>query len=149
MKMQWKSMPSPGKGKAKKNPARARRVARKKKSHSGKGYGETTTEHSRFEGECRNCGEYGHKAADRWYKQPPKPQNESKGSGKSKSKVAEISESDSSKQVDETWTPNTSAPQPNLSQVNTIGCPYGGLWIFSLKDSKKRRYTVNWEDQSE
>ena len=22
------------------------------------------------------------------------------------------------------------------------------LWIFSLEDSKKRRYTVNWEDQS-
>ena len=21
------------------------------------------------------------------------------------------------------------------------------LWIFSLEDSKKRRYTVNWEDQ--
>ena len=31
MKIQWKSMPSPGKGKAKNNPARARRVARKEK----------------------------------------------------------------------------------------------------------------------
>ena len=31
MKIQWKSMPSPGKGKAKENPARARRVARKEK----------------------------------------------------------------------------------------------------------------------
>ena len=31
MKIQWKLMPSPGKGKAKKNPARARRVARKEK----------------------------------------------------------------------------------------------------------------------
>ena len=31
MKIQWKSMQSPGKGKAKKNPARARRVARKEK----------------------------------------------------------------------------------------------------------------------
>ena len=34
MRIQWKSMPSmpsPGKGKAKKNPARARRVARKEK----------------------------------------------------------------------------------------------------------------------
>ena len=38
--------------------------------------------------------------------------------------------------------------QPNLSQVNTIGCADEGLWIFSLEDSKKRRYTVNWEDQS-
>ena len=36
----------------------------------------------------------------------------------------------------------------NLSQVNTIGCADEGLWIFSLEDSKKRRYTVNWEDQS-
>ena len=53
-------MPSPGKGKAKKNPARARRVARKEQkgteSHSDKSHGETPTEHSRFEGECRNCG---------------------------------------------------------------------------------------------
>ena len=56
-------------------------------SHSGKGYGESTKDHSRFEGECRNCGKYGHKAADCWYKQPPKPQGEGKGSGKSKSKV--------------------------------------------------------------
>ena len=40
--------------------------------------------------------------------------------GKSKSKVTEISESDSSEQVEETWTPNTSAPQSSLSQVNTI-----------------------------
>ena len=41
-----------------------------------------------------------------------------------------------------------SAQQPNLSQVNTIGCADEGLWICSLEDSKKRRYTVNWEDQS-
>ena len=63
--------------------------------------------------------------------------------------MTEISESDNSKQVDD-WNPssNTSAQQPNLSQVNTIGCADEGLWIFSLEDSKKRRYTVNWEDQS-
>ena len=63
--------------------------------------------------------------------------------------MTEISESDSSTQVDETWTPNTSAQQPNLSQVNTIGRADEGLWIFSLEDSKKRRYTVNLEDQSD
>ena len=40
-----------------------------KESHSSKGYGETKTEHSRFDGECRNCGKYGHKASDCWYKQ--------------------------------------------------------------------------------
>ena len=66
----------------------------------------------------------------------------------SKSKATEINESDSSKQVEETWTSDTSTPQPSLSQVNTIGCADQGLWIFSLEDSKKRRYTVNWEDQS-
>ena len=62
--------------------------------------------------------------------------------------MTEISESDSSKQVDD-WGPssNTSAQQPNLSQVKTIGCGDEGLWIFSLEDNKKRRYTVNWEDQ--
>ena len=32
--------------------------------------------------------------------------------------------------------------------MNTIGYADEGLWIFSLEDSKKRRYTVNWEDQS-
>ena len=63
--------------------------------------------------------------------------------------MTEISESDRSKQVDETWTSNTSAQQPNLSQVNAIGCADEGLRIFSLEDSKKRRYTVNWEDQSD
>ena len=78
-----------------------------KESHPGRGYEETRVEHSRFEGECRNCGKYGHKAADCWYKQPPKPQGKGKGPWKSKSKVTEISESDSSKQVEEIWTPNT------------------------------------------
>ena len=72
-----------------------------------------------------------------------------KGTGKSKSKMTEISESVNSKQVDD-WNPssNTSAQQPNSSQVNMIGCADEGLWIFSLEDGKKRRYTVNWEDQS-
>ena len=45
-----------------------------KESHSSKGYGETTTEHSRFDGDCRNCGKYGHKASDCWYKQTTKSQ---------------------------------------------------------------------------
>ena len=56
--------------------------------------------------------------------------------------MTEISESDSSKQVEETWTSNTSSPQPSLSQLNTIGC------ADELEDSKKSRYSVNWEDQS-
>ena len=65
---------------------------------------------------------------------------------KSKSKVTEISECDNSKEVDETWTPNTSGQLPNLSQVNTIECADEGLWIFSLEDSKKRGYSVNWDE---
>ena len=52
-----------------------------KESHSGKGHGETTAEHSRIEGECRNCGKYGHKAADCLYKQP-----KSQGKGNRNSK---------------------------------------------------------------
>ena len=65
-----------------------------KERHSGKGYEETTTEHSRFECECGNCGEYRYKAADCWNKHPSKPQGKGKGT---KSKVTEISESDSRK----------------------------------------------------
>ena len=138
------------KGKGKGKSGKGKKGGKKgKESHSGKGYGETTAEHSRFEGECRNCGKYGHKAADCWHKQPPKPQGKGKGTGKSKSKVTVTSESDSSKQVEETLTPNTSAPPSSLSQVNTIGCADEGLWIFSLEDSKKRQHTVNWEDQSD
>ena len=104
------------KGKGKGKSGKGKKGGKKgKESHSSKGYGETTTEHSRFEGECRNCGKYGHKAADCWYKQQPKPQGKGKGTGKSKSKVTETSESGSSKQVEETWTPNTSAPQSSVS----------------------------------
>ena len=88
-------------------------------------------------------------SADCWYKHPPKPQGKGKGTGKSNSKVTEVSESDSSKQVEETWTPNTSAPPSSLSQVNTVGCADQGLWIFSLEDSKKRQHAVNWEDLSD
>ena len=135
-----------GKGKSGKGKKSGKKV---KESHSGKGYGETTTEQSRFEGECRNFGKYGHKAADCWHKQPAKPQGKDKGTGKSKSKVTEISVNDSSKQVEETWTPHTSAPPSSLSHVNTIGCADERLWLFSLEDSKKRQHTVNWEDQSD
>ena len=113
-------------GKGKEKSGKGKKGGKKgKESHSGKGHGETTTEHSGFEGECRKRGKYGRKVADCWYKQPHKPQGKGKGTGKSKSKVTEISESDSSKQGEETWTPNTSAPQPSLSQVNTIGCADG------------------------
>ena len=56
------------KGKGKGKSGKGKKGGKKgKESHSGKGHGETTTEHSRFEGECRNCGKYGNKAADCWY----------------------------------------------------------------------------------
>ena len=143
-------MQSLGKGKAKKNPARARRVARQEKKATQAKVTEKrqpNTHDSMVNVET--VGKYGHKTSDCWYKQTTKSQGEGKGTGKSKSKVTEISASDNSKHVGETWTPNTSAQHPNLSHVNTIGCADAGLWIFSLEDSKKRRYTVNWEDQSE
>ena len=114
------------KGKGKEKSGKGKKGGKKgNESHSSKGYGETITEHSRFEDECQNCGKYGHKAADCWFQQPPKPQGKGKGTGKSKSKVTEISESDTSEQIEETWTSNTSTPQPSLSQVNTIGCAAG------------------------
>ena len=91
------------KGKGKEKSGKGKNGGKKgKESNSGKRCGEMTTEDSRFECECRNCGKYGHKAADCWYKQPPKPQGKGKGTGKSKSKVTEISESDSSKHVEGT-----------------------------------------------
>ena len=141
-------MPSPEKGKAKTNPARARRVARKEKKATQAKVTEKRQQNTHDSKVNAETVESMDKPADFWYKQTTKSQGKGKGTGKSKSKVTEISESDSSKQVDGTWTPNTSAQQPNLSQVNTIGCADEGLWICSLEDSKKRRYTVNWEDQS-
>ena len=45
------------KGKGKEKSGKGKKGGKKgKESHAGKGYGETTTEHSRFDGECRNCG---------------------------------------------------------------------------------------------
>ena len=67
------------KGKAKKNPARARRVARKEKKAT-QAYGETITEHSRFEGECRICGKYGHKASGCRYRPNLKAKARTQGS---------------------------------------------------------------------
>ena len=144
-------MQSSVKGEAKKNLARAGRVVRKeKKSTQAKDTEKRQLNtHDSMENECPNCGKDGHKASGCCYTQTNKSQGKGKGTRKSKSKVTEISESDSSKQVDD-WCPRpkTSPHQPQLSQVNTIGCADEGLWIFSTEDSKKRRYTVNWRDQS-
>ena len=95
-------MSSPGKGRGKENSARARNVARKaNKTTLAKVTMSNFFENpSHFEGECRNCGKCGHKAADCWHKQP-KPQ----GKGEAISKVSEVSESENSKHVEDTWTP--------------------------------------------
>ena len=90
------------KGKGKGKSGKGKKGGKKgEESHPNKSYGETTTEHSRLEGDCRNCGKYEHKAADCWYKQTTKYQNKDKGTGKSKSKVTEISENDGKKQVEQ------------------------------------------------
>ena len=45
------------KGKSKGKSSKGEKDGKKgKEGHSGKGYGETTAEQSRFEGECRHCG---------------------------------------------------------------------------------------------
>ena len=136
------------KGKGKGKSGKGKKGGKKdKESHTGKGYGESKVEHTRFDGECRNCGKHCHKAADCWRKQQHKPQGKGEGTGKSKSNVTQISESDTSKQAEETWSPNTSLQPSSLSQVNAIGeigRADDGLWIFSVEDSQKRRYSVNW-----
>ena len=149
-KIQWKSMQSPEKGKAKRNRARARRVARKEKKTTQAKVTEErqqNTHDSMVNVETVESMDTKHLIVGTSRRTNLKAK--ARATGKSKSKVKEISESDNSKQVDD-WNPssNTSAQQPNLSQVNTIGCADEGLWIFSLEDSKKRRYPVNWEDQS-
>ena len=71
------------KGKGKEKSGKGKKGDKKgKESHSDKDYGETSTEHSRLEGECRNCGKYGHKAADCWYKQTTNSQGKRKDTGK-------------------------------------------------------------------
>ena len=52
----WKGKGKSGKGK--------KGSKKGKESRSVKVYGESKVEHTRFDGECRNCGKYGHKAAD-------------------------------------------------------------------------------------
>ena len=74
-------MPSPEKGRGNENSAKGKKGGKKgKASHTGKGYGEQAAQKpSYFEGECRNCVKYRHKAADCWHKHP-------KLSGKAKGK---------------------------------------------------------------
>ena len=131
-------MSSPEKGKARENPARARMVVRKAKRVTlGK-----VTENRKWNTRALMVS-----VADCWYKQQHKPQGKGKGTGKAKSNVPEISESDASKQAEETWSPNTSLQPSSLSQVNAIGeigRTNDGLWIFSAEDSQKREYSVNW-----
>ena len=91
------------KGKGKGKSGKGKKGGKKgKERHSGKGYRESKVEHTRFDGECRKCGQHGHKDAECWYKLQHKSQGRGESTGKSTSKVTEISESDTSKQVEET-----------------------------------------------
>ena len=65
------------KGKGRGISARATQVARKARKTTlvKVTVSEIPRTHLLFEGECRNCGKYGHKAADCWHKQP-KPQGQ-------------------------------------------------------------------------
>ena len=119
-----------------------------KEAHTSKGHGEQATEKpSSFEGECRHCGRYGHKAADRWHKHP---KLQGKGNGKLKSKVSELSESVDHQHDDVSWTPASLSQTSGSSSVNTIrdvGCVDEGLWIFSLEGSTKHRQKVSWVEK--
>ena len=147
-KIQWKSMQSPGKGKAKKNPARARMARKEKKATQAK---VTEKQQQNTQDSMVNV-----ETVESMDTKDPIVGTSRRTNLKVKSRARDSRNprwqkpvSDSSKQVDD-WneSSNTSAQQPNSSQVNTIGCADEELWIFSLQDNKKRRYSVNWEDQS-
>ena len=108
-----------------------------KENHSGKGYVEQNSwRFLDFDGACRNCGKYGHNAADFWQKSPM-PQG--KGEGKAKSKVSAVGESERSIHVEETWTFGSSSQQSGSSRVNTIrtvACADECLW-FSFLTAKQ------------
>ena len=74
-------------------------------------------------------------------KQLVQADDQGNGSGSSKSKVTEISEATTANKSRKLGHQNTSAQQSTSSHVNAIGCVDEGLWIFSLEDCKKRRYT--------
>ena len=95
MKIRWKLTPSPGKGKAKENPARARRVARKeKKATQAKvtGKRQQSTRDSIVGVETAESTDT--KLLIVATSSRPNLRAKAKGSGKSKSQVTEISESD-------------------------------------------------------
>ena len=53
------------KGKGKENSGNGKKCGKKsEEGHTGKGYGESKVDHTRFDGGCRNCGEHSHKAVD-------------------------------------------------------------------------------------
>ena len=107
-------MQSPEKGKAKENPARARRVARKEKKATQAKVTEKrqqNTHASRVSVETVESMDTKHLIVGRSRRTNLKVKARAKG--KSKPKVTDVSESVSSKQDEETWTSNTSAQQPN------------------------------------
>ena len=115
MKIQGKSMPSPGKGGKEKFGEGKKGGKKGKESHSSKSKRQQNTHDS-----MENVETVESIYTNQLIVGSSRRTNlkvKARGGGKSKSQATEISESDRSKQVDETWTSNTSAQQPNLSQV--------------------------------
>ena len=136
------------KGKGKGKSGKGKKGGKKgKESHTGKGYGESKVEHPHFDGECRNCRKHGHKAADCWHKQQHKPQGKFKGTA-SRHPTSQKSVKATRANKQKRRGHQTQILQPSsLFQVNSlgeIGRADDGLWIISVEDNQKRRYSVNW-----
>ena len=137
------------KGKARENPARARKVARKAKRVK---LGKVTVNREWDTRDLMVSVEIAENTVTRLLIVGTSSSTNHKAkvkarASKSKSNVTEISESDASQQAEETWSPNTSLQPSSLSQVNAfgeIGRAGDGWWTFSVGDSQKRRYSVNW-----
>ena len=118
------------KGKGKGEVGKGKKGGNKGKgNHSGKGDGgQSPKKPSHFVAECRKSGLYGHHAAVFGHEQ-----TKLQGKGQAKSQVSEVSESENSKHVPETWT-LVSSPQPSSSSqgdlIRGVGCADEGLWIF-------------------
>ena len=143
-------MPFHRKGKAKENPARARKVARDEKTA-------TLAKVTEKRQQSTRASMVRVETAESMDTKLLTVGTSSSTSLKAKARARRNPNSQksvknhNSKQVEETWTPIPSSQPPSLSQVNTIkeiGCADEGLWICSLEDSKKRRHTVSWKDGS-
>ena len=114
-------MSTPGKGKAKENPAKPRKVARKAKRAT---LGKVTENRKWNTRDSMVSLEIAENTVTRLLivgTSSTSLKAKVKARARSKSSVTEISESDTSKQAEETWSPNTTLQPSSLSQVNAIG----------------------------